>query len=251
MLVFLFLFSTSGALDPPPLLLHGGRAAPRAWLGAVQSALWICWDDGTGRGTPDGACWQRVDLPPGAPDPREARATFLDAATAVVRGADDNTFLLVRGDPALQPGEPSLDPRERLAPLACGPSGHVPIYSRGRWAWAPSPCPLAAGQCVSGPALAKLRRPTGLDLFFRLELQADARRGVSVASEATTSVAVVASIGVAFDPARWVGQQFAWQELHAARRPRLRDLPPTRSHGPLATREREAVAAVVCGGQVR
>jgi len=250
-LALLFLFSTSGALDPPPLLLHGGKAAPRAWLAAVHSALWICWDDGSGRGAPDDACWQRVDLPPSAPDPREARVAFLDPATAVVRGADDATFLLARGDPSLQAVDASFDPRERLAPFACSPSGHVPIYSRGRWAWAPSPCPLPAGQCVRGPALAKLRRPIGLDLFFRVELRADARRGVADTTEATTSTSVVASIGVAFDPARWIGQQIAWHELHVARRPQLRELPPTRSQGPLAAREREAVAAIVCGGQVR
>jgi hypothetical protein len=245
------LFSTPGVLEPPPLLLHGGSAAPRAWLGAVQSALWICWDDGTRRGAPDAACWQRVDLPPGAPDPREARAAFLDAATAVVRGADEATFVLLRGDPSLQPADAAIDPRERLAAIACSPSGHVPIYSRGRWAWAPSPCPLPAGQCVRGPALTRLRRPSAFDFFVSVELRAQAHRGVGMATEATTSTSVVASLGVAFDPRRWIGRQLAWHELHAARRPQLRELPPTRSRGPLAGREREALAAIMCGGEVR
>ncbi|MDC0719580.1 hypothetical protein [Nannocystis bainbridge] len=247
----MLLFAPPGALEPPPLLLHGGSAAPRAWLGAVHSALWICWDDGSRRGPPDAACWQRVDLPPGSPDPRDARAAFLDAATAVVRGADDATFLLIRGEPSLQPVDASIDPRERLAAIECSPSGHVPTHAHGAWAWMPSPCPLPAGQCVRGPALPRSRRPSGLDLFVSVELRAQARRGVGPATEATTSTSIIASLGVAFDPARWVGRQLAWNELHAARRPQLRDLPPTRSRGPLAAQERDALAAIVCGGEVR
>lgn len=234
------------------MALHGGRSAPRAWLAAVQSALWVCWDDGAGRDVLDPSCWQRVDLPPGAPDPRELRLGFLDAATAVVRGADDDVFLLVRGEPSLQLADATMaiDPRERLAPIACSPNGHVPIYSRGRWAWQPSPCALPAGQCVAEAALPGLRPPVALALYFSVEVRADARRGVTMATEATASAAVIASVGVAFDPARWIGRRLAWLELQSIRRPQLRELPPTRSRGPLAAAERDALATIVCGGQV-
>ncbi|MFY0530709.1 hypothetical protein [Nannocystis pusilla] len=154
----LFLLFSPAIHEPPALLLHGGSAAPRAWLGAIRSALWVCWDDGSRRGAPDAACWQRVDLPPGAPDPREARAAFLDAATAVVRGADDATFVLTRGDPSLQLADAVIDPRERLAAIACSPNGHVPIYSRGSWAWAPS---LARCRPVSASAARRSRGRAG------------------------------------------------------------------------------------------
>lgn len=240
--------------DPPPALLHGGSPAPRAWLAAIHGGLWVCWDDRSRHGAPDPDCWQRVDMPPGAPDPRELRAVFLDAGTVVVRGAEGEVLQLVRGDPALQvvdAGFIAVEPRQRLAPVPCGPNGHVPTYSRGRWAWSAAPCSAAAGQCVAPPALPGLRRPAGLDLFFTIEVRASERREVAAATEAITGSSVLASLGWAFDPARSLGRRIAWHELQSARRPRLRDLPPLRGTGPVAAREREALAAVLCGGQVR
>jgi hypothetical protein len=252
-LALLFSLSQPGALDPPPLLLHGGPAAPRAWLAAVQSTLWVCWDDGARLGEPDPGCWQRVDVPPHAPDPRELRVGFLDPGTVAMRAADDAVFLLVRGDPTPHPSESAaaIEPGERLAAIACSPSGHVPIYRRGGWAWAPSPCALPAGQCVATPALPRLRRPANVELFVRLELRTATRLRVTEASRTTVRTSVIASVGVAFDPRRWLGRQVAWHELQAARRPRLRKLPATRSQGALAVREREALAAILCGGHVQ
>lgn len=232
-------------------MLHGGRDAPHAWLAAAAGSLWICWDDRSRHGAPDPDCWQRVDLPPGGPDPRELRAIFLDAGTLVARVGAGEALQLVRGDPSLRPVDPGLvavEPREALARIPCGPNGHVPIYRRGRWAWHEAPCSAGADSCVAAAALPRLRRPVGLDVFFSIELRAEAYREVGSGVAAASSSSLVASVGVAFDPARWLGWQFAARELEAARRPRLRELPPPRSSGPLAVKEREAVAAIVCGG---
>src|SRR5690606_16939477 len=164
-LALLLLFFDVAAVEPTPAVLHGGRAAPRAWLASVRASLWICWDDGARRGVPDPDCWQRVDLPPSGADPRELRASFVDATTVVVRGADEHMFQLVRSDPTLQAADLAtlgVEPRERLAALSCGPGGHVPIYRRGRWAWIPAPCSAPSRPCVAPPALPALRRPRGL-----------------------------------------------------------------------------------------
>lgn len=239
--------------DAAPALLHGGRNAPRSWLATVAGALWICWDDHSGRGAPDPDCWQRVDLPPGALDPRELRAIFLDAGTVIARGGGGEALQLVRGDPALQivdPGLVAVEPREGLVPVPCGPNGHVPIYSRGRWTWRAAPCSAGASACVAAAALPRLRRPAGPEFFFTIELRARARRDLGDETTEVRASSLVASVGVAFDPARWLGWQFAARELEAARRPRLRELPPPRSSGPLAVQEREAIAAIVCGGSV-
>jgi hypothetical protein len=236
-----------------PPVVHGGQAAPRAWLAALPDALWICWDDRSRRGPPDPACWQRVELPAGGPDPRELRAQFLDAGTVVVRGSDV-AAQFVRGDAAALPLEPAaltIEPRARPTALACGPTGHVPIYTRGRWAWIAAACPSPAGACVAPPPLPPLRRPLALALNLDVEARAGQLREVADGAQAIAGVTVLASIGVAFDPARQASRRLAWQDLQAARRPRLRELPPARARGPLAAREREVVAAVVCGGQVR
>lgn len=254
-LALLLLIADAAALEPTPAVLHGGRAAPRAWLASVRAALWICWDDGARRGPPDPDCWQRVDLPAGGADPRELRASFLDAATVVVRDADERTFQLVRGEPTLQSADIAaldVEPRERLTAIPCSPSGHVPIYIRGRWSWIMAPCAAPAGPCVAPPALPALRRPSELALSFSVEVRAEDRRELATAVQASTTTSVIASVRVGFDPARWFGRQIAWHELQSARRPRVRDLPPLRSTGPLAERERDALVAVVCGGgQVR
>lgn len=240
--------------EPSPAVVHGGPAAPRGWLAALPGSLWICWDDGSRRGPPDPACWQRVELPAGAPEPRELRAQFLDAATVVARGPD-GALQIARGDAAAQPVDPSalpVEPRARPAALACGPTGHVPIYTRGRWAWIAAACPTPAGACVAPPALPPLRRPLALALSFDVEARAGALREVAAGAQAIAGVTVLAAVGWSFDPVRQASRRLAWQELQAARRPQLRELPPARASGPLAAREREVLAAVVCGGgQVR
>lgn len=239
--------------EPPPAVLHGGRVAPNAWLAVHRGALWICWDDAARRGPPDPDCWRRVDLPTTV-DPRELRAVFLDAATAAIRGSDDRTLQITRGDPTAQPAELAaehVEPRGRPAPLACSTIGHVPIYLSGRWAWRDAPCPEEAGSCVAPPLLPRLRRPIGVDLSFGLEVRTRERRGADTSAQAIAGAEIVAIFGAAFDPAGWFGRRLAWQELQSARRPQLRDLPALRSTGPLATHEREALAAAVCGGRAR
>lgn len=239
--------------EPPPAVLHGGRAAPRAWLAVDRGALWLCWDDGARRGAPDPDCWQRVELPT-AVDPRELRAVFLDAGTALVRDADERTLQITRGDVAAHPADVAAQdvlPGERPTPLACGPTGHVPIVMQGRWAWRAAPCSAGAGTCVAAPALPRLRRPIGFALFLAVEARTGERSVAELGARTIAGAEIVAAIGGAFDPAGWFGQRLAWQELQAARRPQARALPELRSTGPLAAREREALAAAVCGGQVR
>ena len=251
--LFLASFFLSPA-EPSPAVLHGGRAAPHAWLAVHRGALWICWDDGARRGALDPDCWRRIELPPGAVDPRELRAVFLDAATALLRGPDERALQIARGDPAAQPAELAaehVEPRGRPATLACSTIGHVPIFIRGRWAWRDAPCPAEAGSCVAPPTLPRLRRPIGVELWFDLELRTRERRGADAATEASAGAELVAGFGAAFDPAGWFARRLAWQELQVSRRPQLRDLPALRSTGPLAAGERDALAAAVCGGQVR
>lgn len=240
----------SSSPEPAPAALHGGRAAPHAWLAVHRGALWICWDDGLRRGAADPGCWQRIDLPLEV-DPREVRGMFLDAATALIRGPDARTLQISRGDAAALPTETTVEPRGRPAPLACSPIGHVPIFTRGRWGWRDAPCPADGGQCVAPPLLPRLRRPGGPALTLGLEVRVRERRGVDGGAQSIAGTEFIASLGATFDPAAWFGHRVAWQDLQAARRPRVLELPAPRSTGPLAARERDALAAAVCGGPVR
>lgn len=236
--------------EPAPAVLYGGRAAPGAWLAIARGALWICWDDGARRGALDPDCWRRVELPIDV-EPRELRATFLDAGTALLRGPDGRTQQISRGDATAQPVDAiGVEPRERLAAIACSPIGQVPIYTRGRWAWRDAPCAVAVDRCVAPPQLPRLRRPTWIGLTFGVEVRVREHRSADAGARAIASAELVASLGASFDPTGWLGRRIAWQDLQTARRPRLRALPDA-GDGPLAGREREALVAALCGGHVR
>lgn len=232
-------------------LLHGGDAAPHTWLAALRGALWVCWHDASDRGAPDPTCWRRVELPSGVSDPAELRATILDPGSIALRGPDDAAFLLVRGDLAAQPIEPDAlpaDPQARLAALPCSPGGHVPEVIGGAWSWRAAACAEGQAICVAQSPLPRPRRPLGLGLRVGVELRAAERRSLAETARAVAGLQLLAVIAWSFDPARWFSHDRGREQVLAAGRARLRTLPPLRSRGALAARERAALSAALCRG---
>ena len=114
--------------DDPLPTVHGGFAAPLAWLALWRGDAWVCWD------APDPRCWQRLDLA-GTNDLPTLRAAFVDGG--------DATWWIVRGDPGPRLATWTAIPRETPQPRACGPVGALPSAGREHLGFIARPCPAA------------------------------------------------------------------------------------------------------------
>jgi hypothetical protein len=161
---------------------------------------------------------------------------------------------------ALATDEPAPLRLIRIGPAACGPDGLAPARVGGRWSWREVPrCKVSApaSVCVQ-PAGPRVRAPTPLRLRAGIELrrtQAWTSREdpVSVPDVGWArrrlrgAVAVHFVVELGFDPSGLAQRQALAQVSHARARARARSL-PTIEAGPTAARERDAMAAILCGG---
>jgi hypothetical protein len=246
----LILALVRGVIPTPPgdslPLVHGGIAAPGAWLALWRGDAWVCWD------APDPRCWQRLDLA-GTIDLPTLRAAFVDPSTLVLGDTSDGAWWIVRGDPSPRPAAWATIPREVPQTHACGPSGPLPIADREHLSFLARPCPEAASEqfvCARPPRPLHLRRPGMLRLRLGLELRARERwRDLGVPGGATTTgLQILAVLQIGLDPLRFGAQRRERADLQAQARPALRALPAPRSRGPLLAAERQALRAAVCGG---
>ncbi|MBK7825779.1 hypothetical protein [Nannocystis sp.] len=225
-------------------LVHGGFAAPTAWLALWRGDAWICWDAELP------TCWQRLELT-GIVDLSSLRAEFVDRSTLVLGDRSEATWQVVRGDPGPRPVAWSTTPRQSPRALACGPAGALPIADDGGLRFIARPCPEArdgGDTCVHPGRSLRLHRPQPLRLRLGLELRglADWRLHPGLGTT-TTGVQLLALLAIGLDPAAWIQQRRERADLHAQARPGLRALPPPRSRGPLVAAEREALRTAVCG----
>lgn len=225
-------------------LVHGGFAAPAAWLALWRGDAWICWDAELP------ACWQRLELT-GLVDLSALRAEFVDRSTLVLGDRSEATWQVVRGDPGPRPVAWSTTPRQSPRTLACGPAGALPIADDGGLRFAARPCPEArdgGDTCVYPGRSLRLHRPQPLRLRLDLELRGLTDWRLHPGLGTTTSgVQLLALLAIGLDPAAWIQQRRERADLHAQARPGLRALPPPRSRGPLVAAEREALRTAVCG----
>lgn len=227
-------------------LVHGGFAAPRAWLALWRGDAWVCWD------APDPRCWQRLELA-GIVDVASLRAEFVDASTLVLGDGNDPTWWIVRGDPGPRLAAWTTTPRETPQPRPCGPTGALPVASRERLGFITRPCPEAPSEgfvCARRAHPLRLRRPSMLRLRIGLELRARERWRSREAPDdlATTGLQLLAVLQIGIDPLRFGAQRRERADLQAQARPRLHALPAPRSRGPLLAAERQALHAAVCEG---
>lgn len=223
----------------PLFLVHGGAVAPDAWLALWRGDAWMCWRPAPG-------CWQRLELA-GIVDLTLLRAEFVGPGALVLGDRSEATWRIDQGDPIprLVAGDPGGAPRV----YACGPRGLLPVIGADALEFAAVPCPDAPGgdgECV-GPTRAPAIRPVvGLRVRLGLELRVLDRWQQTALATTATGLVVLATLGLGFDPAYALRRERA--DLQARSRRGLRRLPAPRSRGPLAAAEREALAAVVCGG---
>lgn len=224
-------------------LVHGGFAAPSAWLALWRGDAWICWDLAMSQ------CWQRLDLA-GQVDLPALRAEFVDRSTLVLGDRSDITWLIVRGDPVPRPVAWTATPRQSPQTHSCSPSGPLPIaddtglHSRDR------PCPEARERhdsCAHPGHALRLRHPHPLRLRLGVELQA--RRDWHLRGDLhnTTGIQLIALVAIGLDPAGWALQRRERADLQAQARPGLRALPAPRSRGPLQAAEHQALRTALCG----
>lgn len=222
--------------------IHGGRAAPGAWLALWRGDAWVCWRPGPG-------CWQRLELA-GVVDVALLRAEFTGLAALVLGDRSETTWRIDQGDPTPRPatGNPTGSPQVH----ACGPDGALPIAEDGGGlSLALVPCaeaPAGESVCVSPGRGAAVRPVVPVRVRLGLELRVQDAWSRTTGPTATTGMAVLATLSLG-----WSGG-FAHRreraDLQAQARPGLRTLPALRSRGPLAAAEREALAAVLCGGDL-
>jgi hypothetical protein len=227
-------------------LVHGGFAAPGAWLALWRGDAWVCWD------APAPRCWQRLDLADTV-DLLTLRAAFVDPSTLVLGDGSDGAWWIVRGDPGPRSAAWTTLPRESPQTRACGPNGPLPVADRDHLGFIVRPCPEAADErfmCVRPPRPLHLRRPGMLRLRIGLELRARERwREIGAPGPAmTTGLQLLAVLQVGLDPPRFGAQRRERADLQAQARPILRALPAPRSRGPLRAAERQALRAAVCEG---
>ncbi len=226
-------------------LVHGGSAAPAAWLALWRGDAWVCW-------TAAADCWQRLDLA-GVVDLATLRAEFVDRSTLVLADRSDQAWQIVRGDPGPRPVAWTIQPRVSPQPLECSPMGPLPIAGDAILTFIDRPCPEAPGSaelCVR-PGRPLRVRPGGLlRLRLGVELRAlvDWQRAAAVGG-ARTDLAWLAILAVALDPPGWIQQRRVRADLQAQVRPALRALPPLRSRGPLVAAERQHLRDAICGGR--
>lgn len=220
-------------------VLHGGAAAPDAWLALWRGDAWVCW-------RPAPACWQRLDLA-GLVDLALLRAEFTGPSALVLGDRSEATWRIDQGDPVPRAvaGNPGAAPRAH----ACGPRGPLPVIRAGLLEFADRPCPEApAGVdvCVAPGRAPAVRPVTGMRVRLGLELRVLDRWQQAALARTATGVALLATLDLGFDHAFAHRRERA--DLQAQARRSLRSLPAPRSRGPLAAAEREALAEVVCGG---
>lgn len=232
--------------DDPLPTVHGGFAAPLAWLALWRGDAWVCWD------APDARCWQRLELA-GTVDVATLRAEFVDASTLVLGDGGDATWWIVRGDPGPRLATWTTIPRETPQPRACGPVGALPSAGREHLGFIARPCPEAPSErfvCARPARPLRLRRPSMLRLRVGIELAARERwRDLGApGAAATTGLQLLAVLQLGIDPVRFVAQRRERADLQAQARASLHALPAPRSRGPLFTAERQALRAAVCEG---
>ena len=230
--------------EPPQQVLpavHGGFAAPTAWLALSHGEAWVCWDAGAP------GCWQRLELA-GLVDLATLRAEFVDRSTLVLADRSDGSWLVVRPDPTPRAVAWSTTPRYSPGVPGCGGTGVVPIAGPAGPGLITCDAPTDGGQCVRTGRSLRLRPASPLRLRVGLELRAlDDWRLPGLGASAATGVQLLATIGVGLN-ASWSSKRRERADLQAQARPALRTLPLPRSRGPLIADERRALRAVICGG---
>lgn len=225
-------------------LVHGGFAAPTAWLALWRGDAWVCWD------LADHPCWQRLDLA-GQVDLPALRAEFVDRSTLVLGDRSDTTWLIVRGDPLPRRVAWTNTPRQSPQGHACSPAGPLPIADDSGLRPVDRPCPEARATrdtCAHPGHRLRLRRPHPLRLRLALELQTRRDWRVHPDLSATSGVQLIAFLAIGLDPAGWILQRRERADLQAQARPGLRALPLPQTRGPLRASERQALRAAICGG---
>ena len=221
--------------------VHGGFAAPGAWLALWRGEAWVCWDASAS------ACWQRLELA-GVIDLPTLRAEFVDRSTLAVADRSEGAWLIVRPDPTPRPTSAATTPRHSPRAFGCGAAGVLPIADASGLGFVACDAPPGDALCVRPGRSMPLRPASPLRLRVGLELRALADwRTPGFAASAATGVQLLATIGVGLDPG-WTNQRRERADLQAQARPALRALPAPRSRGPLIAGERQALRAVVCGG---
>ena len=236
------LASAPHPLDDAIPAVHGGFAAPTAWLALWRGEAWICWE-------PRADCWQRLELA-GLVDLASLRAEFVDRSALVVGDRSETTWLIVRGDPSPRPAAWTTTPRNSPRVHACGPAGDLPVADpEGLRRAACADVPDEDRLCVRPGVRLRLRRASPLRLRVGFAVQTrEHRQALGVDAATTSGVQVLAIVGVGLDVGAWIQQRRERADLHAQARPGLRALPAPRSRGPLAHAERQALGAAICGG---
>ncbi len=232
-------------LSAPELpLVHGGFAAPTAWLALWRGDVWVCWDLAAA------SCWQRLDLA-GQVDVPALRAEFIDPSTLVLGDRSSATWLIARGDPIPRHVAWTTTPRQSPQRQSCSPTGLLPMADDNGLGLVSRPCTETQDQrdtCVHPGHSLPLHKPQPIRLRLSLELQTRNDWGVHPELSEQTGIQLVAAVAIGLDPAGWILQRRERADLQAQARPRLRALPRPQSRGPLLANERLALRTALCGG---